>query len=246
MANTGENFYEARARRQAENEAFFASLSPQDALHELASSAAEGVIDRIRGRFDERTDPGGRMRVLDELLPRVLRQMMKRMQEAASVHGVECTREEAEEACRNMVGFVAATLLSDYCNGIGGPDGLRLEQEVADPLCESVLPEGAPRAADAVGLVLQLLGPVIVKELRAEIEGPKPSGGMKLNHSTDPFTVKLVERIKAPPVAGSNKRRRSEEKAASESKRPALADQPWERDHELFMSTGKTAFPSFA
>ena len=244
MANTGENFYEARARQQAKKKAFFASLSREDAFHELASCAADCVIDRIRGHFDERTDPGGRMRVLDEFLPRAVGKMVKWMQEAASVHGVECTREEAEEACRNMAGFVAATLLSDYCNGICGPDGLRLEQEVADPLCESVLPEGAPRAPDAVGHVLQLLGPVIVKELRAEIERPKPSGGMKLNHSTDPFTVKLVERIKArgreevmhtereeeedptsrdegAPVAGSNKRGRSQEQEASQPKRAA-------------------------
>jgi hypothetical protein len=70
---------------------------------------------------------------------------------------------------------------------------------------------------------------------------------MELDRSIDPLTVQLVERIKAhgreAPVAGSNKRERSEEWMEPEAKQATL--KPWERDHELFMRTGKTAMPSF-
>lgn len=250
MEHTVENFYDALTRQQAENKAYFASLSPQDAREELAGQAAEGVIERIGGRFDVTGDASGRMRVLDKQLPRGLPQMVKRMQEAASVHGVECTRKEAEEACRNKVGHVAAMVLLDYCKDLDGLDGDRLEGQVADVLSGSALPEGLPRAAGAVELILQILGPDIVEELRAEIDGPKPSDEMALDHSTDPLTVQLVERIKAhgreAPVAGSNKREHSEEWMEPESKRPTLADQPWERDLELFLSTGRTAMPSYS
>ena len=249
-ALAGKTFEETRARRLAETKAFFAALSLKEALEELAGGAGEGFVERIGGRFDVTKDPSGRSRVLNRGLPLALGKMAKSVLEAASLYGVQCTLEQAKEACRNKVGGVVAMILLNYCKGIGGDDGDRLEGEVADPLSTSVLPEDVPPAADAVELILQLLGPDIVEELRAEIEGPKPSDKMALDHSTDPFTVQLVERIKAhgreAPVAGSNKRERSEEQEAPESKRPTLADQPFPRDLELFMSTGKTAMPSYS
>ena len=244
---TVETFYQARARRLAEKKAFFASLSPNKALEELAGQAGDAVSDRIGGHLEVTEDASGRSRVLDERLPGVLPQMVKRMQEAASLYEVQCTLEQAKEACRNKVGGVVAMILLEYCKGIGGLDGLRLEGQVADVLSGSVLPEDLPPPAGAVDLILQILGPDTVEELRTEIEGPKPSDKMALDHATDPLTVQLVERIKAhgreAPVAGSNKPERSEEWMEPEAK-PATP-KPWERDHALFMRTGKTAMPSF-
>tara|TARA_B110000483_G_scaffold111142_1_gene135218 strand:+ start:941 stop:1669 length:729 start_codon:yes stop_codon:yes gene_type:complete len=218
-ALAGETFEETRARRLGETKAFFASLSPKEARDELASSAGEGFVERIGGHFDVTKDPSGRSRVLNMWLPLALGKMAKSVLEAASLYGVQCTLEQAKEACRNKVGGVVAMILLEYCNGIGG-DGLILEGQVADVLSGSALPEDVPPAADAVELILQILGPDIVEELRAEIEGPKPSDKMALDHATDPLTVQLVERIKAhgreAPVAGSNKPERS-----GESKRAA-------------------------
>lgn len=244
-----ETFGETRARRRAENEAFFASLSPNDAREELAVRAGQGFMERIGGHFEVAEGASGRSCVLDTWLPRAVGKMAKSVLEAASLYGVECTLEQAKEACRNKVGGVVAMILLEYCNGIGG-GALILEGQVADVLSGSALPEGLPRAAGAVELILQILGPAIVEELRAEIESPKPSDEMALGHSTDPLTVELVERIKAhgreAPVAGSNKRKRSEEQEPPESKPPTLADQPWESDLELFLSTGRTAMPSYS
>jgi hypothetical protein len=240
-------FDETRARRLAEKKAFFAGLSPNEALEELAVQAGQGFIERIGGHFEVTEDASGRSRVLDKWLPRAVGKMAKSVLEAASLYGVQCTLEQAKEACRNTVGGVVAMILLEYCNGIGGLDGLRLEGQVADVLSGSVLPEDVPPAAGAVDLILQILGPDTVEELLAAIEGLKPSDGMELDRSIDPLTVQLVERIKAhgreAPVAGSNKRERSEEWMEPEAKQATL--KPWERDHELFMRTGKTAMPSF-
>lgn len=237
-------FDETRARRLAEN---FAGLSPNEALEELAVQAGQGFIERIGGHFEVTEDASGRSRVLDKWLPRAVGKMAKSVLEAASLYGVQCTLEQAKEACRNKVGGVVAMILLEYCKGIGG-GALILEGQVADVLSGSVLPEDVPPAAGAVDLILQILGPDTVEELRTEIEGPKPSDKMALDHATDPLTVQLVERIKAhgreAPVAGSNKRERSEEWMEPEAKQATL--KPWERDHELFMRTGKTAMPSYS
>ena len=94
----GETFENACARRQAENKAFFASLSQNEALEELAVQAGQGFIEWIGGRCSEKPTASGRSSVLDKWLPRAVWKMANSVLRAASLYGDECTLEQAKEA----------------------------------------------------------------------------------------------------------------------------------------------------